>query len=286
YHSILANIGSTKGHGLEVALNTLIVKTKDFSWDVNWSYATSADEVTKLSDGVEKNINGVTGQIVGQPVSIYYDYESNGCWNVGEFDTYKTEWAARHSGETLSYLAGYGVPGTMKLIDRNDDGKLNDSDKRVYNRSPKHIFGMNNTFTYKDFSLSVLLYARLGGYLSYDMNSQLNYESANWGDLDYWTPANIKAKFPSPGAASTIYSAYANSLKYEKADYLKIKDVTLAYSFPGKLISKVGLQKVKLYGSLKNFFTFSDIDNYDSERGGSINFPLSKQVVVGVNVQF
>lgn len=286
YPSILANIGSTKGHGLEVALNTLIVKTKDFSWDVNWSYATSTDEVTKLSDGVEKNINGVTGQIVGQPVSIYYDYESNGCWNVGEFDTYKTEWAARHSGETLGYLAGYGVPGTMKLIDRNDDGKLNDSDKRVYNRSPKHIFGMNNTFTYKDFSLSVLLYARLGGYLSYDMNSQLNYESANWGDLDYWTPANIKAKFPSPGAASTIYSAYANSLKYEKADYLKIKDVTLAYSFPGKLISKVGLQKVKLYGSLKNFFTFSDIDNYDSERGGSINFPLSKQVVVGVNVQF
>lgn len=286
YPSVLANIGETKGSGLEVALNTLIIKTKDFSWDVNWSYATSTDEVTKLTNGVERNISGVTGQIVGQPVSIYYDYETDGCWGVGEFETYKTEWAARHAGEELGYLSAYGVAGTMKLIDRNDDGKLDDNDKRVYKRSPKHVFGMNNTFTYKDFSLSVLLYARLGGYLSYDMNSQLNYETANWGDLDYWTPTNINAKFPSPGAASTIYSTYATSLKYEKADYLKIKDITLAYNFPGKLISKAGIQKIKLYGSLKNFFTFSSIDNYDSERGGAITFPLSKQVVVGVNVQF
>lgn len=286
YPSVLANIGETKGNGIEVALNTLIVKSKDFSWDVNWSYATSTDKVTKLSDGVERNISGVTGQIVGQPVSIFYDYETNGCWNVGEYDTYKTEWAARHPGETLGYLSAYGVPGTMKLVDRNDDGKLDDNDKRIYKRSPKHVLGMNNTFTYKDFSLSVLVYARLGGYISYDMNSQLNYETANWGDLDYWTPTNTGAKFPSPGAASTIYSTYATSLKYEKADYIKIKDVTLAYNLPSKLISKVGIQKIKLYGSLKNFFNFSSIDNYDSERGGSINFPLSKQVVVGVNVQF
>ncbi len=286
FPSVLANIGETKGSGLEVALNTLIINSKNFSWDVNWSYATSKDKVTKLSDGVERNISGVTGQIVGQPVSIFYDYETNGCWNVGEYDTYKTAWAERHPGETLGYLSAYGVAGTMKLVDRNDDGKLDDSDKRVYRRTPKHVLGMNNTFTYKDFSLSVLLYARLGGYISYDMNSQLNYETANWGDLDYWTPNNVEAKFPSPGAASTIYSTYATSLKYEKADYLKIKDITLSYNLPTKLISRAGIQKLKLYGSLKNFFTFSDIDNYDAERGGSISFPLSKQVVVGVNVQF
>ena len=286
YPSVLSNIGETEGKGLEVALNTLIVKTKNFSWDVNWSYATSTDKVTKLTDGIEKNVSGAEGQIVGEPVYLFYDYETNGCWGVGEFDTYKTEWAARHPGEELGFLSAYGVAGTMKLIDRNDDGQLNDDDKKVYNKSPKHIMGMNNTFTYKDFSLSVLLYARLGGYISYGMNTQLNYESANWGDLDYWTPTNTGAKFPSPGAASTIYSYYSTSLRYEKADYLKIKDITLAYNLPGKLINKAGVQKIKVYGSLKNFFTFSSIDNYDPERGGSINFPLAKQVVVGVNVQF
>ena len=72
-----------------------------------------------------------------------------------------------------------------------------EDDRRVYSREPKHIFGMNNTFTYKDFSLSVQLYARLGGYISYEMNKRLNYESANWGDdIDYWTPTNTGYQIP------------------------------------------------------------------------------------------
>jgi len=118
------------------------------------------------------------------------------------------------------------------------------------------------------------------------MNSQLNYESANWGDLDYWTPTNISAKFPSPGAASTTFGSYGSALTYEKADYLKIKDITLGYNLPKSTISRIGLGNVKVYGSMKNYFTFSKIDNYDPERGGAISFPLSKQLVVGVNVEF
>lgn len=284
YPSVLANIGETKGHGVEVSLNTLVAKNRNFSWDINWSYSTSTDKITKLTDGVTQNINGVTGQIVGKPVSIYYDYKTDGCWNVGEYANYQTAWLSNHPGKTLSFPAGYGTPGTLKLIDRNDDGKLDDNDKYVYKRSPKHIFGMNNNFTYKDFGLSVLVYARLGGYISYGMNSQLNYESANWGDIDYWTPTNTSAKFPSPGAPSAIYSSYNTSLMYEKADYIKIKEINLSYTLPKKLLSHVGIERVKLYGSLKNFFTFSKIDNYDPERGGSIAFPLAKQVVVGFNL--
>lgn len=286
YPSVIANVGETEGHGIEVALNTLIVKYNDFSWDVNWSYTNFNDKVTKLSEGLERNIVGTGGQIVGQPVSIFYDYESDGIWNVGEFDAYKADWLERHSGESLGYVAAYGAPGTIKIVDRNDDGKLDDDDKRIYQRSPKHIFGMNNTFSFRNISLSVLVYARLGGYISYGMNNQLNYESANWGDIDYWTLTNTGAKFPSPGAASTTFGTYGTSLLYEKADYIKIKDITLAYSLPKALIGKVGLGQVKLYGSLKNYFTFSKIDNYDPERGGSINFPLAKQIVAGVNIQF
>ena len=286
YPSVLANIGETKGNGLEIALNTLAVKSKNFSWDINWTYSTSKDEITSLADGVETNISGTTGQIVGEPVSIYYDYENDGCWDVGEFETYQANWEARHPDEELSYVSAYGAPGTIKIIDRNDDGKLSDEDKRVYNRSPKHIFGMGNSFTYRNFSLSVLIYARLGGYISYDMNSQLNYESANWGNLDYWTLTNKNAKFPSPGASSTTFSTYGSSLLYERANYVKIKDITLSYKLPKNLISKAGIGSVKVYGSLKNFFTFSNIDNYDPERGGAITFPLSRQVVVGANIEF
>ena len=170
-------------------------------------------------------------------------------------------------------------------MDKDDNGKFDDEDKRVYERSPKHLFGMNNSFTFGNLSLDVMLYARLGGYIEYDMNSQLNFETANWGNLDYWTPTNTSARFPSPGSASSTWGSYGSALLYEKADYIKIKDITLGYNFPTSLIKKVGLSKVKVYGSLKNFFTFSNIDNYDPERGGSISFPLAKQMVVGLNIQ-
>ena len=282
FTQVLDNIGETKGSGVELALNTLIVDSKSFKWDVNWSAAFAKDEITALSGGITKNISGTTGQIIGEPVSIFYNYEADGTWGIGEFDTYKTEWLARHPGETLAFT---GAPGTVKVLDSNDDGKINDDDKRVFNRSPKAVLGMNNTFTYKNLSLSVLVFARLGGYIAYDFNSLVTYEPANWGDLDYWTPENQEAKFPTPGN-QTNWGNYGSATLYEDASYLKVKDITLAYNLPKSPLAKVGIGNIRLYGSMKNYFTFSSIDNYDPERGGAITFPLAKQLVFGVNVEF
>ena len=88
FTSVLTNIGESKGNGLEIGINALAVKTKDFSWDINASYTHSHDEVAKLADGLDRNITGTTALIVGEPLSAYYDYEANGCWNVGEYDAY------------------------------------------------------------------------------------------------------------------------------------------------------------------------------------------------------
>ena len=286
-----ANVGDSEGSGLEVALNTLLVKNKNFSYDINWSYATSTDKIVGLTEGIEKyQESGATWRIVGERVNIFYDYETSGIWNVGEFDQYKTNWEARHPGETMAYATNYGKPGTIKIVDRDDNGKLDNEDKIAYNRDPKHIFGMNNTITYKDFSLSFQLYARLGGYISYDLNNQIYFEPqwTNWGDLDYWVPDGKDHKFPSTGTAyqSVNSGEYKASLKYVKADYFKIKDITLAYNLPKRWMDIAHISNVKIYGSLKNFFTFSAVGTYDSERGGSLNFPLAKQAVVGVNIQF
>jgi hypothetical protein len=111
-------------------------------------------------------------------------------------------------------------------------------------------------------------------------------DEGNWGDVDYWTPTNQSAKFPNPGADKAPWTTYGSSALYEKADFLKFKDLTLAYSVPSKAIKKIGLSRLRFYGSLKNFITISGIDNYDPERGGSVNFPLAKQVVFGMNVEF
>ena len=277
----------SKGRGIEIALNALAVKTKDFSWDINASYTHSKDELKKLADGMDKNVTGTTALIVGQPLSIYYDYETTGCWGVGEYEQY----LAAHPGFTAP-IANYGTPGTLKITDSNGDNMIDESDKIVYQRSPKHIIGLTNTFTYKDFSLSIQAMARLGGYFQYAKNNALglNDGDANWADVDYWTPSNQGAKFPSPGSNGTgysnIYTTYMTSLLYEKADFLKIKDITLSWNVYKKWLEKAHISNAKIYCSLKNYITFSKVDKFDPEAGGSINFPLAKQVIVGVNVSF
>lgn len=289
FPSVWANIGDTEGSGIEVALNTVVARSNDFNYDITWSFTSFSDKIVSLVEGVDRNINGRTGQIVGESISIFYDFEDAGIWDVGEFDAYKADWEVRHPGETMGYISSYGTPGSIKIVDRDDNGKLDDDDKIVYDRSPKFIMGMSNSFSYKSFDLSVMVYARTGGTISYDFNGALNYESANWAAVDYWTPTNTGAKFPSPGLTSAVastHSNYGSALLYEKANFIKIRDITLGYSLPKSALDVINITNVKLYGSLKNFFTFSNIDNYDPERGGAISFPMAKQVVFGVNVQF
>lgn len=288
YPTVIDNIGKTSAQGIEVALNTQIIKSRDFSYEVNWSYYHATDKVDYLGEGIQRTISNNTGYVVGQPVSVFIDYQAKGCWGVGEFATYLADWQARHPGQTATYtsVVGYGNPGTIKIVDQNDDGKIDSDDKITYNREPKHIIGMNNTFTYQNLSLSVQLYARLGGYLQYGLNSLVTFDGSNWGDLHYWTYRNQDRKIPNPGTPVTAYTPYSTSITYEKADYFKIKDITLSYSLPKKLLGKVRIDQVKLYGSLKNYFTYSDIMNYDPERGGAITFPLAKQMVFGLNLQF
>ena len=281
FTSTISNVGKTTGHGLEISLGAVPVKTKDVTWDLNASATFAKDEVEELADGIEQFVNGTSILKVGEPVSAFYAYDMDGCWGIGEFDQYM---AAHPDFEKPQ--ADYGDPGTPKVIDTNGDNKIDDSDKIIYNRSPKAILGLSTSVTYKDLSLSVQTMARLGGYLNYSGYGLYLYDNANWGDLSYWTPDNQDADIPSPGCAGATPTYYKSSIQIQKGDYFKIKDITLSYNLPKSLISKAYMNKARVYCSLKNYFTFSHFDNYDPERGGAINFPLMKQVVVGLNVTF
>ncbi len=288
FPSVIDNIGKTKGFGVELGINADVIRTKDFTWNAALSYSHMTDEITELTEGVNMYLTGTTARAIGERVNTFYDYKALGTWGIGEFDQELARYQAE--GITPSFPAHYGDPGTLKIADVNNDGKIDaDHDKIFYDKDPNHIFGFNNTFTYKDISLSVQMMARLGGYIEYGMNDQLNYESANWGSIDYWTPANQNAKFPSPGLGADqqwTYNTYASSLMYEKANFFKIKDITLAYNLPKNWIRHIGMSSARVYMSMKNYITFSSIDDYDPERGGSIAFPLQKQIILGVNVEF
>ena len=281
YTSTISNVGKTKGSGLEISLGAIPVEIKDFTWDLGITATFAKDEVEELADGIEQVVSGTSILKVGEPVSAYYGYDMAGCWGIGEFDQYM---AAHPNFEKPQ--ADYGDPGTPKVIDVNGDNKIDDSDKIIYNRSPKAILGLSTSFTYQDFSLSIQTMARLGGYLNYSGYGLYRYDNANWGDLSYWTPENTGADIPSPGAMGATPTLYMSFIQIQKADYFKIKDITLSYNLPKNIVKKAFISNARIYCSLKNYFTFSHFDNYDPERGGSVNFPLMKHAVVGLYVTF
>lgn len=290
FSSTLSNVGKTKGRGLEIAINAVPVKTKDFQWDINTSATFAKDEVTELNSTTTHVLdkNGYSYLQVGAPVQAFWAYEAENCWNVGEWDKYVADMAEK--GITVEAPnSTYGQPGTIRVKDQNNDGKINSDDKIIYDRTPDAILGMTNTFSYKGFSLSVQMMARLGGYMYYSGNGNMAWEGtnkANWGDLNYWSPATPNTIIPSPGLATKPDVDFLNAICMQKADYFKIKDITLAYQFDKSLLQKIHLNSARVYCSFKNFITSSKIDNYDSERGGAVTFPLAKQFIMGLNVTF
>jgi TonB-linked SusC/RagA family outer membrane protein len=283
YTSTLGNVGKTKGHGFELALNAVAVKTKDFTWDVNASLTLPHDEVVELYGGVDQVISGNSILKIGEPIQAYYQYQIENCWGIGEFDEYNT---TKYNGEFVKPYAEYGNPGTLKVTDLNNDGTINADDRKVFRRTPTCIFGLSNTFSYQNFSLSVQMMARLGGYMDYAGYGLYTFDNSNWGDLDYWTPENTNTIIPNPGVSSAAGATYQNAVRMVKADFFKVKDITLAYNLDKDLLKRAYISNAKVYCSLKNFISTGKVDGYDSERGGAVTFPLAKQVVVGLNVTF
>jgi TonB-linked SusC/RagA family outer membrane protein len=270
YPQVFANVGQTENRGIETSLNLRIIDKGDFSWTSDITYSMNRDKIVALASGETQDVSNFNqALIVGQPVNAFYGYEANGCWSIDDAET---------------ALTFNRVPGDIKLVDRNSDGLISDLDKRLYNQSPKYILGWNNTISYKGISLSALAYARVGQWIQYAYNIAYKPTEADGSPaVDFWTPENQGARFPRPGIASQNDMP---ALAFEKASFFKIKEVTLGYTLPVSLIQKLRVSNVRVYGSLQNFFTFSNLDNYDPERGGAISSPLAKQMVFGINLEF
>ncbi len=270
YPQVNSNIGETENRGIETALSFKVIEKKEISWNSDLTFSLNRDKLVGLASGEAQDIsNPDQALVVGEPVRAFYNYEANGTWSIAE------------AAQALVYNR---VPGDIKIADMNDDKVINEFDKRIYNKSPDFILGWNNNVSYMGFSLSALMYARVGQWIQYDYNTAYKpTEQDGSPDVDFWTPENQDGKFPRPGIASQNDMP---ALAFEKASFFKIKEVTLGYLLPKNLISKAGMSKLYLYASMQNYFTFSNLDNYDPERGGEISNPLSKQVVFGVNIEF
>lgn len=270
FSSVMENVGKTQNRGIELTLSTNWIKTRNFNWVTDWTYAKNKEKIVALNNGVTRN--EANCWFVGKPTSVFYDYKKIGIWQLGQEDA-------------ATKFGGF-KPGDIKVADVNKDGVYDTDDRVVYSRVPKFIFGINNTLTYKDFDLSCFVYGRIGQYIKYEYN--LLYKPSaleNSAPVNYWTPENPSNDFPRPNSSySTTNYLLQSCLAYVKSSYVKIRDITLGYTLPSSISKKVDLQKLRVYITMNNYFTFCNLHHYDPENSGSMSFPLAKQLVFGLNI--
>lgn len=264
--SVIQNIGKTRNTGIEVALNTRNVETRDFKWSSAITFTHNKESIEQLATGGQDDI--ADGWFIGQPVSVFFDYQKIGIWQTDEADE----------------AAKYGqVPGEIKVKDQDGDGAITTDDRVVLGTAaPKWSGGLSNSFSYKGFDLNFYIFARVGqminaGYLRFKSGT-----TENQALHDYWTPENPTNAFPRPNAAGGLQ--YLSTLQYISGSFAKLRNVTLGYTLPQSMMDKLHISSIRVYVSAVNPLTISHTKDYDPERGGSENFPMTKSYLIGANI--
>jgi TonB-linked SusC/RagA family outer membrane protein len=277
--TILQNIGETKGRGLEVTLNTKNIVAKNFSWDSQLTFSKNENEIVNVG---LKDVNGnyiddvASKWFIGQPIDVNYGYKMDGIWQTDQVA------AAVAAGIKLSDL-GAKQAGDVKYTDINGDGKITTADRTIIGTlQPDFTIGFNNTFVYKNISLSFFLYCVEGvtkNNLLITTNDQKLRQRAY--NENYWSPTNPTNDFPENADRVT------NSLSaqwYEDASFIRLKDVTFTYKLPQDALKKMSLDKLEFFVNAKNLFTLTDWKGIDPESDSQTDRPFSRTYNFGVRL--
>jgi TonB-linked SusC/RagA family outer membrane protein len=304
YYNMAQNICETKNRGLELALNTRNIKTRDFSWESNITFAANHEEITALTGGTANNItNGNYALSLGEPVNSFYNYKLNGVWQLGEEKDaavfgmlpgdLKIDIPGLVREEEGSYYKVDETTGEKVYYNADNHYTISGNDYQTLGHSsPDWTLGFKNTLKWKNFDLSVFLYWRQGQMFRFNLLSDYDPTGVrNFPEyFDYWTADRGGNYFPGINSSRSIdsYTGYY-SLGYVDGSYFKVKNITLGYTVPENILRKIGISSCRVYGTITNPIIIAKSDllkDYDPEMSGGLDYPLTRQLVFGINVSF
>jgi hypothetical protein len=174
----------------------------------------------------------------------------------------------------------------VKLEDRNSDGKINAEDNYITSKFPDWSGSFNLGATFKNFDFSMDLYTVQG----VTKNNQFLYDYTAGGDLrgnrnglkaNYWTPENPSNTFPQPHAGTSPPGMY--NLGLQDASYWRLQNLTLGFTFPAKITSKLKIANLKIYTTAQNLITSTDYKAYSPEQD-LYAYPTTKNFIFGLKV--
>lgn len=306
--SYTANIGATQNKGMELTLNGIILDNLNgWTWEAGVNVYGNRNKLVSLASGQTKDEGNLW--FTGNPIDAIFDYKKIGLWN-----------AADSAQEKMNILEPGGKVGMIKVLytgDRAADGTptraIGAADRQVMNIQSNFEGGFNTRVAYKNFELSVIGAFKSGGILTsalYGSNGYLNNLNSRSGNnvrVDYWTPTNTGAKYPRPGGVGGDNPKYGSTLGYFSASYMKVRTITLGYSFSQKWLKSAGISRMRAYCTFENPFVF--FSPYKSESGMDpepnslgdqnvavagvrrmlivgTNTPATRSYLVGLNVTF
>ncbi len=278
FTQVVANIGQIENKGVELTLNTANIVKKDFGWNSTLTFTKNNNKLLQLYGG-SQTVDKGNKLFVGYPIRANFEYKFDGIWQTSEKDL----------------AAKYGqLPGHVKVVDTNNDGKISavegiDDRQILGTQLPNYLLGFTNRLNYKNIDLSFFIYYRNGTQYN---NSTL---SGTFGDLggtrynrlaslDYWRSDNPSNTYYGVAGAG----AYRNAINYQDASFLRVSDITLGYTLPPAVMSRLKLSTARFYGQVSNPFISTKYTGFDPEFNSAIYQDDVPSILYtfGVNVSF
>lgn len=272
YFNTFENVGETKGDGVELTLNTINVRAKDFEWSTSISASWQHNEIVALQNGKFDDINN--NLFIGQPKSAIYGYASNGIWKPEDAAE-----MAKFNANGAKFTAGNARP-----VDQNGDYKIDANNDRVIigNADPKFVGGMTNTFNYKNFELSFFMYGRMG--YTFNTGGENSSAKPSQREIDYYTENHTDSEYQKPIFSAGTGDPFFTTLGYKDGSFLKMRNISFGYNFTEEMAKQIGATKLRLYVQATNPFTiFSKISWMDMDTQTTY---MNQGFTMGLNVQF
>ncbi|WP_242034329.1 TonB-dependent receptor [Dysgonomonas sp. BGC7] len=304
------NIGKIRNKGIELGLNTKNIENKNFQWETNFNISFIRNELRSLQSGVDAmySRSGFDGNftendyiaMVGSSLGLIYGYEFDGIYQSSDFNTTPDGRLVLKDGVTDNRRLTGLAPGMVKYKDQDGDGIITTNDRTaIGNAIPKWYGGITNTFAYKGIDLNIMFQFNYGNDIYnatrlYATQTRRGRTNMLAEVADRWTPTNASNKVPSTNGYVTndVYSRFV-----ENGSFIRLKNVTLGYTFPAKWTKKAYISKLRAYASGQNLFVISGYSGYDPEVSTAGNnpmtpgldwgaYPKSRIFTFGLEVQF
>jgi len=290
----IVNAGDVSNRGFEFQIGYNDQLSDNMSFGINYNFTTLKNEVLKVDNGLGFISGGgfgigqgdVARMEVGKPIGYFYGLQTDGIFqSQAEVDAHPTQIA----------LGANAQPGDLRFVDTNGDGKIDVEDKTdIGNPIPDVTMGINISFDYKNLDFQMYVFSSIGNEIVRNYERNLALTNRTSYALDRWTGAGTSNSNPRVTTGATGNGTFSDYF-VEDGSFIRAQNMQLEYSFSDKIITDIGLDKVRIYASVGNVFTLTKYRGYDpttatsSPVGAGFDngfYPSPRTYLLGVNLKF